>query len=105
MVSEVDGLDKPWDGINVPTSLWDGDMGQLEHDDVPASFHQLLSPADVRNYDSTSLGTPFTSETDNASTNLDFDEDCIESGEIRVVRYLPMAYFRGKLIDHFDIMW
>eukprot|EP00804_Cyclotella_cryptica_P009479 CCRYP_017782-RA/>CCRYP_017782-RA protein AED:0.41 eAED:0.41 QI:0/0/0/1/0/0/2/0/87 len=87
MLLEVNRLNKPWDGISVPTSSWDGDMGQLEHDDVPASFNRLLSPADVRNYDSTSL------------------EDYIVEGEIRVLRNLPMAYFRGKLIDHFDIMW
>eukprot|EP00804_Cyclotella_cryptica_P020537 CCRYP_003394-RA/>CCRYP_003394-RA protein AED:0.40 eAED:0.40 QI:0/-1/0/1/-1/1/1/0/96 len=96
MLLEVDGLDKPWDGISVPTSSWDGDMGELEHDDVPSAFHRLLSPADVRHYGSTSLGTPFTSETDNTSTNLGFAEDCIEEGEIRVVRNLPMAYFRGN---------
>jgi hypothetical protein len=35
MLLEVDGLDEPWDGVPIPTSQWDGHLGELEEEDVP----------------------------------------------------------------------
>ena len=32
--AQIDGLDKPWGGINVPTSVWDDALGQLDGEDI-----------------------------------------------------------------------
>ena len=38
MLLEVDGLDEPWDGSRIPTSEWEGAMGELEVEDVPVAM-------------------------------------------------------------------
>ena len=42
MLLQVDGLDldEPWSGIEVPTSSWEGDIGDLlEEIGVPQALH------------------------------------------------------------------
>ena len=58
MLLEVDGLDAPWnDGVKQPpTSDWTGSLGNLDIDDVPTAIRELMSPADIRAYDTSSLG-------------------------------------------------
>ncbi len=56
MLLEVDGLDQPWDGVTAPTSTCDGELGNLDTEDVPLAIWQLVSPAFVRNYDTSSMG-------------------------------------------------
>ena len=58
MLLEEDGLDQPWDGITVPTSEWETELGNLEPEDCPAAFVRLLDPAAVRAYDNSAMGTP-----------------------------------------------
>ena len=56
MLLEVDGLDIAWDGKQVGTSEWEGDLGRLESEDVPMAMRRVLSPSQIRNYDTTVFG-------------------------------------------------
>jgi hypothetical protein len=40
---DIDGLDKDWDGRNVPTSEWEGELGQLDIDGLPVNVVQLAT--------------------------------------------------------------
>jgi hypothetical protein len=64
LLLEVDGLDHPWDGVCIPTSAWDGELGELEVEEVPMAMRRALSPASIREYDTSSFGTPRTLNTD-----------------------------------------
>ena len=115
MLLEVDGLDEPWDGVCQPTSQWEGELGNLESDDVPMAMRCLMSPADIRAYDTSSLGTEVTArrdeerdeeeEEENGTEQDDGDEELNEDAEeeVRIVRKLSLKYFRSKLVEHFDI--
>ena len=114
MLLEVDGLDEPWDGVRQPTSQWEGELGNLESDDVPMAMRCLMSPADIRAYDTSSLGTEVTArreeerdeeeEEENETEQDDGDEELNEDAEeeVRIVRKLSLKYFRSKLVEHFD---
>ena len=56
MLLEVDGLDEPWDGSKVPTSEWEGALGELEEEDVPVAMRRALCPAEIRQYDTSTIG-------------------------------------------------
>jgi len=78
MLLEVDGLDEPWNGIKVPTSSWEGDLGDLEEDDVPQALHWILSPSEIRTYDTSSIGNVnrnATSAITRGETDKDSDAD------------------------------
>ncbi|KAL7502286.1 hypothetical protein ACHAXN_000635 [Cyclotella atomus] len=64
MLLEVDGLDEPWDGVPIPTSQWDGHLGELEEEDVPFPMRRLLSPGEIRAYDTSSTGSTAISSSD-----------------------------------------
>ena len=49
---EVDGLDKAWYGVSVNASECEGEIGGLEECDTPMAIRNLLSPAQIREYDS-----------------------------------------------------
>ncbi len=114
MLLEVDGLDAPWDGINVPTSQWEHELGELDHDDVPLALSRVLWPAEIRAYDTSHVGRhqeqgesddhvgrhQEQGESDDADITSDGDND---SQEVRHVRSLSLKYFRSKLVEHFDI--
>ena len=38
MLLEVDGLDTPWDGMKIPSSEWDGELGNLDSSDLPLAI-------------------------------------------------------------------
>ena len=117
MLLEIDGLDEPWDGIKVPTSIWDGEAGDLESEDVPLAVRRALSPATIRDYDTSSLGVGRGGVRQDEVVNKDGGEvgeggirevRVVGEGEmeeVRVVRNLSLKYFRSKLVEHFGIMW
>ena len=102
MLLEVDGLDKPWDGICIPTSQWEGDLGELEEEDVPFAMRRLLSPGELCAYDTSSTGsTDISSSVPRGDTDGEDDR-----GElIRTVCLLSLAFFRSRLVEHFNIAW
>ncbi|KAL7475923.1 hypothetical protein ACHAW6_001816 [Cyclotella cf. meneghiniana] len=102
MLLEVDGLDKPWDGVFIPTSQWEGDLGELEEEDVPFAMHRLLSPGELHAYDNSSTGS-----TDIPSFDPRGNTDGKDNqGElIREVCLLSLAFFRSRLVEHFNIVW
>ena len=98
MLLKVDGLDKPWDGIRMPKSDYEGRFGELEFDDIPLSMQRLYSPDEVRAYDTSVL-------VQRSSTRMIIDD---HSGDnfvdgIREVGKLSLNFFRQRLIEHFDI--
>ena len=103
---EVDGLDQPWDGVNATTSEWEGDLGQLDDTDVPLALRRIMSPAEIRGYDSSTVGGRSTNDTimadDPTENDIPTDDDDA-SEEIREVRRLSLDYFRSKLVEHFNI--
>ena len=107
---EIDGLDKPWDGVNVATSQWEGDLGQLDKNDVPMAIRTLLSPEQIREYDTTTIGGMTDVDDDDFENSDDSndDEDMVDAEDVSSngvinVRNLSLAYFRSKLVEHFDI--
>ena len=107
MLLEADGLDAPWDGINVPTSEWEHDLGELDEDDVPLALTRILWPAEIRAYDTSRVGEHQEQE-ESDDLLSDDDQDHSESeddndNEVRHVRNLSLDYFRSKLVEHFDI--
>ena len=96
---EIDGLDKPWDGVNV-TSQWESELGGFDESDAPMAMRNLLSPAQIREYDTSMIGG-VTDEHD------DYDDDvtagAVEDDGVINVRSLSLDYFRSKLVEHFDI--
>ena len=56
MLLEVDGLDQHWDGINASTSAWENELGNLDEADVPLAISRILTPSEIRDYDSSSVG-------------------------------------------------
>lgn len=103
MLLEVDGLDEPWDGVRIPTSEWDGEIGDMEYDDVPFAMRRAFSPSDIRAYDTSATGNAAIQRNqevgDVGEANADNDND------VREVRKLSLAFFRSKLVEHFGIVW
>eukprot|EP00804_Cyclotella_cryptica_P000426 CCRYP_020668-RA/>CCRYP_020668-RA protein AED:0.19 eAED:0.16 QI:0/-1/0/1/-1/1/1/0/308 len=105
MLLEVDGLDQPWDGVIAPTSTWEGELGDLNTEDVPLALRRLLSPAVVRNYDTSSMGLATCSQEDSALENIINETNEQLDTPVRQVHLLSMPFFRSRLVDHFDILW
>ena len=96
----VDGLEKPWDGINMPTSDYEGRFGELEFDDLPLAMQRLYSPDEVRRYDTSSRPTPVVAAVE--ANTLANEDNKLDDGP-RIVRKLSLPFFRGRLVEHFDI--
>ena len=115
MLLEVDGLDSPWDGVNVPTSEWEGNLGNLDEDDVPLALTRILWPSEIRAYDTSRVGEHLEQEEsgdlsdeehleqEESNYLSDEDENSESDSEVRYVRNLSLNYFRAKLVEHFDI--
>lgn len=104
---EIDGLDQPWDGVNATTSEWTGDLGELDPTDVPLALRRIMTPADIRSYDTSRVGGTATNASavvvsDDEDTNNDTETDGVAE-EVRKVRHLSLDFFRCKLVEHFNI--
>jgi hypothetical protein len=110
---EIDGLDDKWER-GVP-SEWEGSLGQHHLSDPETAqffaLHRLEAPTDGGDvhYDlcSTGCGTGDGDYTSNNSLPRATSHDAIaeETRNVRRVWKLSLPFFRGKLIDHFDILW
>ena len=130
MLLEIDGLDEPWDGRQINTSEWEGDLGELEPNDVPLAMRRVLNPAQIRKYDTTQIGLVNHNDEEEdddrreaadgdeqdvaealemAEDNISIDDDFTGNvggvGGVRVVRNLSLQFFRSKLVEHFNIMF
>ena len=115
MLLKIDGLDEAWDGVRVPTSVWDGKLGDLDPDDVPDSICRIWSPTEIRNHDTTSLGDISTRKAQpsrgadvvagvNVEEGVEDDTEDEESvglkaADVRIVRKLSLIFFRSKLLN------
>jgi len=102
---EIDGLDGQWDAA----------IGQQDASDVlrhlPFALDRLRLGWDPRTYDASNMG-PGEDRSERRLVHMetanvergDIQEEQ-QGGHIRVVRYLSLAYFRSKLIEHFDILF
>ena len=103
MLLKVDGLDRPWDGEQISMSSYSGRFGDLEFDDMPAALQRLLSPSEVRAYDTTATATALVNaqrprlviQREDANqevlTGDDYSEE--EENACRVVRDLSLTFF------------
>lgn len=110
MLLKIDGLDKPWDGVNAPHSQYEGRLGNLEFTDMPVSLQRLYSPAEARAYNVSAtadtaviLQRPLVVPAE--SSNIGMTGNDFANNEVRVVRKLSLNYFRGRLVEHFDILF
>ena len=107
MLLDVDGLDEPWDGVRIPTSIWvNGEFSCIEDEECPMVIRRIMSPAEIRNFDTTAtgLGGPPPTAEEDAEDDLN-NNVVIPNGTIRNVRDLTLQYFRSKLVEHFDIQF
>ena len=106
---EIDGLDQPWDGVNAVTSEWNGEFGLLELSETPLALQRILSPAEIRDYDTSRVGSvrgKNNSGDNNTNDDVLNDADVVTAGDaVRCVRNLSLNYFRSKLVEHFEIMF
>ena len=120
---DIDGLTGQWKE-GVPVSDWEGALGK--HDDdyplnnaVPNAVTRLHTSLNFRNYDTSGMGpgTDINNTINYEEAIDDYDElhsvgddmvyqatDNVPSG-VRIVRQLPLKYFRRKLVEHFDILF
>ena len=127
MLLEVDGLDAPWDGTRANPSEWEGELGDLDPEEVPLAMRRVLNPSQIRNYDQTVVGlTNRDEEEEDLSRRADAvgdrtavedalemaEEDSVgdeeftgDEDEVRVVRNLSLIFFRSRLVEHFNIMF
>ena len=86
---------------------WEGELGNLEPEDLPLALWRALSPSEIRAYDTSALGLDRSSEGQDEEVVEDGAEHGSEDGAegVRVVRKLSLKYFRSKLVEHFDILW
>ena len=110
---DIDGLDKDWDGRNVPTSEWEGELGQLDIDGLPAINVVQLATAshfEPRNFDSLGMG-PGEDIADGQEIHpRDLDEvvERISSTDDRsvcLVGNLGLGFFRNRLVEHYVILF
>jgi hypothetical protein len=109
---EADGLDEQWE-FGVPSD-WEGELGEHNSSDVSAhlpnfALERLRTPGERRAYDTSGLGPGNdrdTAATDNQSNDDTVSEDHIAGSEgVRHVPNLSFEYFRGRLVEHFDILF
>ncbi len=100
MLLHVDGLNEKWDKTRMPTSDYEGRFGELEFDDLPLAMQRLYSPEEMRQYDTSML---LSSSCGNRTNDGSGRDEHFSMGEVREVRQLSLNYFRGRLIEHFDI--
>ena len=131
MLLEIDGLDEAWDGMKVPTSDSEGDLGDLEEEDVPEAVRRALNPSQIRAYDTTIIGAADREEDEervrgvSTGPTLDEDEDDVDRDiisveedtlvsdsdgdgddtDVRVVHHLSQKFFRDRLVEHFNIVF
>ena len=116
---EVDGLDEKWES-GVP-SEWEGELGDQDDEDIehygePFALQRLHSPAARRQYDTSGIGvgkdgivsveeeceTTNTYSSDSSNEGTVYHES---EGTVKEVRKLSLTFFRGRLIEHFDILY
>ena len=113
MLLEEDGIGEEWEcGVSIED--WLGKLGEndFKHDEeqAPAVFDRLMNNLNIRNYDLSGMGPGL----DVTETQMDVEDDdnendlempALREGEIVEVRKLPLAYFRRKLVQHFNILF
>eukprot|EP00804_Cyclotella_cryptica_P005035 CCRYP_020361-RA/>CCRYP_020361-RA protein AED:0.17 eAED:0.02 QI:0/0/0/1/0/0/5/0/470 len=105
MLLEVDSLDQPWDGFTAPTSIWEGELGNLDMEDVPLLYFGnsfLLLQSKHTRFDTTIKKCHHPRST--------FDEIINEMNKlfdtcVRQVHLLTMPFFHSRLVEHLDILW
>mmetsp|Transcript_1982 Transcript_1982/g.2250 ORF Transcript_1982/g.2250 Transcript_1982/m.2250 type:complete len:126 (+) Transcript_1982:189-566(+) len=53
---KIDGLNKPFDGVNSVTSEWANELGELDEQNIPVAMRRLLSPSKIQDYDLSRMG-------------------------------------------------
>lgn len=102
MLLYIDGLDKSWDGQSMCSSDYEGQFGDFEYDDFPLALQHLLSPEEIRAYDSSKMVARAMGTVSDRQVNNNNNAP-IGKEEFRKVGSLSLNYFRDRLVEHFDI--
>ena len=111
---EHDGLDKEW-GTGV-SSEWEGQIGEFNEEMVeryspPDAILLLHNPAARGSYDSSGMGAADTDQVEfggeyiSESRRSKLHKRMQNQNSIRIVKDLPLDYFRDRLVEHFHILW
>jgi hypothetical protein len=111
MLIEVDGLEEGWEAGAL--SPWETELGNHNPHDSDRNFalHRLMNPADFATLDRSGMGQG--NDRNTTHTDDDADDAVVHHGRtyprgsegVRVVRELDFEYFRGRLVEHFDILF
>ena len=102
MLLFVDGLKKSWDGQSMCASEYEGRFGDFEYDDFPLALQHLLSPEEIRAYDSSKKVMRAVAKVSERNVN-DNENAPVRMDGTRNVGSLSLNYFRDRLVEHFDI--
>ena len=102
-------MDDAWDGEGIPTSDWEGELGDHDFEGLPEPIARLTATLDRRTYDLSGMGPGGDVGLDERHP-IDLDTRVVREtpphiGEVRVVKDLGPGFFRSKLMEHFDILW
>jgi hypothetical protein len=119
---EIDGLNEPWTSGEL-VSDWENELGQFEDShfvekwccsEALGAISRLRKQDDFRTYDSTQFGSNRQEIDELSELNPDdtMDDICesnanvsTENEQILLVKNLSQAYFRSRLVEHFDILY
>lgn len=98
---EIDGLDGDWEG---QIGLHDT-RDVMQH--LPFAVQRLHDGWDPRTFDASGLGPGDDRINRELSmeANNNTDDDDTGRADVKIVRHLTLNNFRGRLIEHFDIMF
>ena len=110
MFLDADGLSGEWEN-GVP-SYWEGKLGEhnssLVFDTLPFAVRRLaVTDSELRGYDSSAMGrgTDYDPTVGDESDDHDVQPDPVDRHQVRLVRHLSLDFFRGRLVEHFDIIF
>jgi hypothetical protein len=105
MLLEIDGLEEGWE--NGVSSSWEGELGQ--HDASVSALARLLTPEQFATHDHSGMGVgtdaPDQDEENVNASHKGLSYSAGDTQQVRVVRDLDFNFFRGRLVEHFDIMF
>jgi hypothetical protein len=111
---EVDGLDDKWEN-GVPSD-WEGELGLFSKEDTIRHIEPFaIQRLNLNAYDTSAMGkgndmnirNEYDDDSnDDESINIEEERaDNIDEQKVRHVRKLSLDFFRGRLVEHFHILW
>ena len=93
---KIDGLDDAWDGEGIPTSDWEGELGNHDFEGLPRLIARFITTLTQRTYDMSGMGPGEDVGLDEQHP-IDLDTRVVwetppHIGEVRVVKDLGLGF-------------